>query len=115
VRPTAPAASLFARTQRRLLLDTLESPSRFRWSARAGQLASRVTALIPSSLRPMLSLLPSELPAPVTLPPLTPAVGPRRARVALLAGCAQQVLAPAINVATLRVLAANGVEVIVPP
>jgi glycolate oxidase iron-sulfur subunit len=40
--------------------------------------------------------------------------GPRRARVALLAGCVQQVLDPAINHATLRVLAANGVEVVVP-
>ena len=36
------------------------------------------------------------------------------ARVALLAGCAQQVLDPDINVATIEVLARNGVEVIVP-
>lgn len=111
----APAAGVFERTRRHLLLDTLESPSRFRWSARAGRLAARVPALVPSALRPMLSLLPNQLPTPVTLPPLTPAKGQRRARVALLAGCAQQVLAPAINVATLRVLAANGVEVVVPP
>jgi glycolate oxidase iron-sulfur subunit len=34
--------------------------------------------------------------------------------VALLAGCAQQVLAPEINWATLRVLAKNGVEVVIP-
>ena len=45
---------------------------------------------------------------------MTPAEGERRARVALLAGCAQQVLAPDINAATLRVLAKNGVEVVVP-
>lgn len=111
----APASSLFERARRRLLLDTLESPTRFRLSARAGQLAARLPALVPSVLRPMLALLPSQLPVPVALPPLTPAVGPRRARVALLAGCAQQVLSPAINVATVRVLAANGVEVVVPP
>jgi glycolate oxidase iron-sulfur subunit len=34
--------------------------------------------------------------------------------VALLAGCVQQVLAPEINWATLRVLARNGVEVVIP-
>jgi glycolate oxidase iron-sulfur subunit len=43
-----------------------------------------------------------------------PAKGPRRARVALLAGCVQQVLAPEINWATLRVLANFGVEVLIP-
>ena len=62
----------------------------------------------------MLDLLPegiSKLPA---LPDRFPADGARRARVALLAGCAQQVLAPDINWATLRVLAKNGVEVIIP-
>ena len=37
----------------------------------------------------------------------------RRARVALLAGCAQQVLAPAINEATIRLLTRLGVEVVV--
>jgi glycolate oxidase iron-sulfur subunit len=44
-----------------------------------------------------------------------PAVGARRARVALLAGCAQQVLAPEINWASLRVLAQNGIETVIPP
>jgi glycolate oxidase iron-sulfur subunit len=34
--------------------------------------------------------------------------------VALLAGCAQQVLEPDINVATIDVLTRNGVEVLVP-
>ena len=47
-------------------------------------------------------------------PRCTPAEGARRARVALLAGCAQQVLAPDISWATLRVLARNGVETVVP-
>src|SRR5439155_22482319 len=44
----------------------------------------------------------------------TPALGERRARVALLTGCAQQVLDPDINTATIDVLARNGVEVVVP-
>jgi glycolate oxidase iron-sulfur subunit len=43
-----------------------------------------------------------------------PARGARRARVALLAGCAQQVLAPEIGWATLEVLSHNGVETVVP-
>jgi glycolate oxidase iron-sulfur subunit len=50
----------------------------------------------------------------VVLPAVSPARGERRARVALLAGCAQQVLAPDINVATIEVLTRNGVEVLVP-
>ena len=41
------------------------------------------------------------------------AEGPRRARVALLTGCAQQVLAPEINEATIRVLTRMGVEVVI--
>ena len=45
---------------------------------------------------------------------VTPAIGPRRARVALRTGCAQQVLAPDINTATIAVLTQQGVEVVVP-
>ncbi len=37
----------------------------------------------------------------------------RRGRVALLAGCAQQVLSPAINEATIRLLTRLGIEVVV--
>jgi glycolate oxidase iron-sulfur subunit len=43
-----------------------------------------------------------------------PAQGGRRRRVALLQGCAQQVLAPAINVAAIRLLTRHGVEVVQP-
>jgi glycolate oxidase iron-sulfur subunit len=42
-----------------------------------------------------------------------PAVGPRRRRVALLEGCAQPVLDPAINEATVRLLTRHGCEVVV--
>jgi glycolate oxidase iron-sulfur subunit len=62
----------------------------------------------------MLQLLPDKLPAPQPLPSFYPAQGERRARVALLAGCAQQVLSPNIGWATLRVLARNGVETVIP-
>jgi glycolate oxidase iron-sulfur subunit len=43
-----------------------------------------------------------------------PAHGKRRARVALFAGCVAQVTFAALNDATIRVLQANGAEVIVP-
>lgn len=66
-------------------------------------------------LAAMLDLAPGRVPPPDPLPRVIPARGRRRARVALLAGCVQQVLAPGINRATAEVLAANGVEVVVPP
>lgn len=43
-----------------------------------------------------------------------PAVGPRRARVALFAGCIAQVSFSELHDATIRVLTANGCEVVVP-
>lgn len=49
-----------------------------------------------------------------SLPEFTPAKGERRGRVALLAGCVMQVLFQRVNRATVRVLAENGCDVIVP-
>jgi glycolate dehydrogenase iron-sulfur subunit len=43
-----------------------------------------------------------------------PAVGPRRACVAFFAGCVAQVTFTALNEATIRVLTANGCDVVVP-
>ena len=48
------------------------------------------------------------------LPARTPAVGERRLRVGLLGGCVQRVFFPGVNEATIRVLAAEGIEVLVP-
>jgi glycolate dehydrogenase iron-sulfur subunit len=48
------------------------------------------------------------------LPPRTPAVGEKRARVGLVAGCVQRVFFPGVNDATLRVLSAEGCETVVP-
>ena len=48
------------------------------------------------------------------LPPLTPAAGERRLRAGLLGGCVQRVFFSNVNAATIRVLAAEGVEVVVP-
>jgi len=105
---------LIDRLRRTLTLATLPYPARFRMAARLGQLARHARSLVPAPFRAMLDLLPADLPAARPLPELTPAIGPRKARVALLAGCAQQVLAPNIGWAALRVLAHAGVEVLVP-
>lgn len=47
-------------------------------------------------------------------PRVTPAKGERRARVALVEGCVQRVMFPQVNAATVRVLAAEGCEVVAP-
>ncbi len=103
------------RLQRKLANETLPYPPRFRAAAGLGKLARPLKGLVPTSLRGMLDLLPDTLPDSRPLPALVRAEGQRRARVALLAGCVQQVLSPQINWATLRVLAKNGVEVVIPP
>ena len=83
--------------------------------------------MLAQRLRAMLALAPRRClpPSPIERPAasresipwaITPghARGAQRARVALLAGCAQQVLAPEINDATIRLLTRLGVEVVVP-
>jgi glycolate oxidase iron-sulfur subunit len=102
------------RVQRRLVHETLPYPDRFRFAARLGKLAQPIKGALPPELRGMLSLLPERLPASQPFPEIYPAEGQRRARVALLIGCVQNVLSPEINWATLRVLAKNGVEVVIP-
>jgi glycolate oxidase iron-sulfur subunit len=102
------------RLRRELALRTLPHGRRFRAAAKSGAFARKARGLVPKALRPMVDLLPEQLPPPLPLPPLFAAEGPRRARVALLAGCVQQQLDPDIGWAAGRVLARNGVEVVVP-
>ncbi len=94
--------------------ETLPYPDRFRMAAAAGKIGQAMRGALPKSFQAMLDLLPAELPPAVALPSRVEAVGTRRARVALLTGCVQQALSPQINRATLEVLAANGVEVVIP-
>ena len=103
------------RLERELMLRTLPHPGRFRAAARAGRVAKPLAGRVLGALGAMLDLLPDALPAARPLPERHPFEGERRARVALLAGCAQQVLDPDIGWATLRVLARNGVETLIPP
>jgi glycolate oxidase iron-sulfur subunit len=102
------------RLRRAVVLRTLPHPRRFRMAAHGGRAVKRFAGLLPDHLAATLDLLPAHVPASAPLPAIYPALGLRRARVALLAGCAQQVLAPDINWATLRVLARNGVETVIP-
>ncbi len=52
---------------------------------------------------------------PPALPEITPALGPRRYRVGFISGCIMDQTFRDINEATIRVLTANGCEVITPP
>lgn len=107
--------SAFQQFRLRLLLRVMESPALFRLAAHAGAAARPFAPLLPASLAAMLGLLPASLPSPTAAPAFVPARGPRRGRVALMTGCVQSVLRPGITEAALRVLARNGVDVVVPP
>jgi len=100
---------------RTLTNQTLPYPGRFRAAAVMGRYTKSFRRFLPAALRTMLDLLPDRLPPRVDLPTVSPARGKRRARVALLSGCVQQVLTPGINRATVDVLTRNGVEVVIPP
>ncbi|HVH82664.1 MAG TPA: heterodisulfide reductase-related iron-sulfur binding cluster, partial [Stellaceae bacterium] len=106
---------LIERLLRRALGATLTRPGRFRAMLKAAGLAKPFAALLPARLRAMLSLAPPRVPrpSPVDRPQIFPAIGEPRMRVALLPGCAQQVVAPEINEATVRLLTRHGCEVVV--
>jgi glycolate oxidase iron-sulfur subunit len=105
---------LVERLLRRVLGEVLSNPARFRAALRAARLARPFKALMPARLRAMLELAPRSIspPSPADRPQIFPAAGERRLRVALLPGCAQQVLAPEINEATIRLLTRHGCEVV---
>ena len=104
-----------ARLHLKTLLRVMASPALFRAAAALGAGVKVLAPALPASVGAMLSLLPARLPAPDAPPAFTAARGPRRGRVALMTGCVQSVLRPAVTNAALRVLAAQGVEIVVPP
>src|ERR1051326_115431 len=83
-----------AKLRRWLAAKTIPFPARMRVALAGARLGKLFRALVPGALRPMLDLAPGAVPGAVALPRATPAPGERSARVALLAGCAQQVLDP---------------------
>jgi glycolate oxidase iron-sulfur subunit len=114
------------RALRKLLSLMLPYPARMRAALGAARLGRLVDRLVPGGLIPggsmtaqrlraMLRLAPGALPAPSPMqaPQVHTAQGTRRGRVALLTGCAQQVLAPSINEATIRLLTRMGIEVVI--
>ena len=116
---------LTERLLRTVLGWVLPDPKLFRASVRLARLVSPLLALFPAGqagsvnptlmrrMRAMLSLAPGGLPEPGPQSgSVFAAQGPRQGRVALLQGCAQQVLAPRINQAAINVLTRHGIEVV---
>ena len=116
---------LIDRMLRAVLGRVLPDPKLFRASVWLARLGRPLAALLPEPKTPsatpslvrrikaMLALAPGKLPAPGPAGgSVFPAVGEQRGRVALLQGCAQQVLAPRINQAAINVLTRHGVEVV---
>jgi glycolate oxidase iron-sulfur subunit len=105
------------RVLRAVLGYVLPRPRVFRAALTAARLGKPFSAALPRPLRPLLKLAPSRLPAPsrAARAQVFPAMGVRTRRVALLTGCAQRVLAPSINDATIRLLTRHGCEVVVSP
>jgi len=109
------------RLTRAVLAATLPYPNRFRLALKAAKLGRPFAGLL-KRLKPlepfgvMLDLAPRVLPkaSDSAKPGTHPAVAPRRGRVAILSGCAQPVLKPEINAATIRLLTRLGVEVVAP-
>ncbi|MBR1178308.1 glycolate oxidase subunit GlcF [Bradyrhizobium sp. KB893862 SZCCT0404] len=115
---------LSERLLRQVLAFVLPDPKRFRASMWLARLARPLAVLLPTPrpsatpgliqrLKAMLALAPNRLPAPGALPgSVFAALGKKRGRVALLQGCAQQVLAPRINQAAISLLTRHGIEVV---
>jgi glycolate oxidase iron-sulfur subunit len=109
---------LLDRMFRALLAVVLPNPTRLRLALRAGRfakpLAPVMAALGFARLAAMLRLAPARLPAQATdQPRVFAAQGRRTGRVAILDGCANPVLGPAINAAAIRLLTRHGIEVVI--
>jgi glycolate oxidase iron-sulfur subunit len=107
------------RLVRKLLAKTIPYPARFRMALRAAPLGKKFSPLLRKmGLAPLAEMIDM---APLNRIRSGKFSGPgtaltqseRTARVVMLAGCAQQVLRPEINDATIRLLARGGVEVVV--
>mgnify|MGYP001815332592 CR=1 FL=1 len=103
------------RALRRILALVLPRPNLFRLALFGARFAKPFRALLPGRLKGLVAMAPTSIPSPsfVDRPGVYSPAGPRRMRVALLNGCAQKALDPAINEATVRLLNRLGVEVVV--
>jgi glycolate oxidase iron-sulfur subunit len=116
---------LTERALRAVLGWVLPRPGWFRASMILARLGRPLAALLPTPkvatgsptllrrIKAMLALAPDGLPSPGPVGgSVFPPKGVRRGRVALLQGCAQQVLAPRINQAAINLLTRHGIEVV---
>ncbi|SED84927.1 glycolate oxidase subunit GlcF [Rhodobacter sp. 24-YEA-8] len=105
------------RLLRGVLARVLPYPGRFRLALLAAKIARPFRRLMPDArLRAMLEMAPKRIAGPARDddPQSHMPEGARRKRVALLTGCAQKALNPAINAATIRLLRRHGCEVVIP-
>ena len=100
------------RLARGLLFRVLPHSSRMRAALRLAPLGRALP--LPRRFRPLAEMAPRWR-GQGDVPALMPARGSPRARVGLLTGCVQQAVFPDVNLATARVLAADGFEVVAPP
>ena len=100
---------------RKMLSVVVPSPTLFRLSMLGAKLAAPFAKLMPGRLKGMVKMGARSLPTPswVDKPQIIPAIGERKGRVAILTGCAQQVLETEINESTVRLLTRLGIEVVV--
>ncbi|SPJ25760.1 glycolate oxidase subunit GlcF [Palleronia abyssalis] len=104
------------RALRWTLARILPYPGRFRLALQAAKLGRPFRSWMPDKrLRAMLDMAPTRIArrSDVDRPQTHKAEGQSRMRVALLTGCAQSTLDPAINEATVRLLTRLGCEVVV--
>jgi glycolate oxidase iron-sulfur subunit len=103
---------------RGMLARVLPNPALFRLAVVAGLIGKPFAPALDTiglkRLAAMLRLSPAKLPAPPAATGVVyPALGEKRGRVALLAGCIGPVLSPSTNEAAIRLLNRNGIEVVV--
>ena len=107
------------RAMRKLLALVVPYPRRFRLAVQTAPLGRPFVPLLKrlglKELAAMIELAPIALPkhAKFEGPGTATTKSERKARVLMLAGCAQQVLRPEINDSTIRLLARRGVDVVV--
>ena len=121
-----PPRSLRARAARAAIFATFPYPRRLRLLTRPLRAAQRTGLIRRIEQSGMAARFAPELVASLRVAPSpprgrhralarrVPAQGPRRAVVGLLTGCVQQVFFPGVNEATVRVLAAEGCDVVIP-
>lgn len=99
-----------AKFRQQLVATTLTSPKRFRSALTLARLARPLRRFLPAPF----DILPEKIARAAPPAADNAAAGEQRGHVALLVGCAQQVIAPGINSDTIELLTRHGIAVTVP-